>query len=629
MDFTNSGTAIYHEIQAIYARRPTGELLHVSGRQQTLVSGAWSAISKDLTAHADSAPPSSASPTPWEPSPSSSWASDFTGSTEDGEKLLWVRELQRDGENQIVGILSLESPESASYADFRQWFMHLVLSSPGLHLTSLPMLPETDEMRRYPELIADLFDRTIRNVGDDDQWESTGRAYFIERLRFYTSRMARIDFCLPAFPCKSSNPDKVTGIDPDKGEAIALRGLEAFVEAVQKVYAPGVKVYIVSDGHVFSDCIGVNDNIVDYYSEALIRMKTHVLEEQNESRVGFLSLPDLFFSDKNNANRFDATFVKGVEVQHFLDTELTEEAELSRKVLAMGCQIDKAALKAQVNGPNQALLALYRGFSKFMLEDLALHPKTEKLSRSQSKKLSSKIAFEMIYRNQAYSNLIELVLPLHVRLSIHAHKNSGPKFGVQLLSNETCKPIQSLEKDLQRSTNDLLHIPTPWHNCCFQLEGDATTYVTKAKVVRDGIASGKYEGKWVEGFQGRGGHFLLQHKRPISERQQSAIQDVLVKDTPAVTQDPVQQVTDYLFNEKAALHADPAAPAIADIILAEQEPMTEPATTEKEDQFRLVTGPVDPLESVKSLLASRLNELWTLSDLHMLVRWLLPRSRGN
>ena len=68
------------------------------------------------------------------------------------------------------------------------------------------------------------------------------------------SRNLRLELCLPAFPCKSSNLRKVLGVVPDKGEELALRRLHEFVRLVKEIYDPGARVLIVSDGHVFSDC---------------------------------------------------------------------------------------------------------------------------------------------------------------------------------------------------------------------------------------------------------------------------------------------------------------------------------------------------------------------------------------
>jgi hypothetical protein len=102
--------------------------------------------------------------------------------------------------------------------------------------------------------ITDLFDRTLRHVTKRDQWHVFGRDHFLQRVVYFVSRNLPIELCLPAFPCKSSNLDKVSGTLPDRGERIALETLHTFVCAVQKVYDPGALLWIISDGHVFSDC---------------------------------------------------------------------------------------------------------------------------------------------------------------------------------------------------------------------------------------------------------------------------------------------------------------------------------------------------------------------------------------
>lgn len=156
-------------------------------------------------------------------------------------------------------------------------------------------------------------------------------------------------------------------------------------------------------------------------------------KDGSADRVGFKSLVDLFDlkSSGDTVSRLD---IPGID--HFLNTKVTNEAELSRQVLMSGCQSEKANLRRRIDSQEPSILALYRGFSRFMLEDLDLHPYTKPMSRSQRKKLSVKVSFEMIMvsettlkveavanstkRNQAYSNLVELLFPDHVRLSIHA-----------------------------------------------------------------------------------------------------------------------------------------------------------------------------------------------------------------
>jgi hypothetical protein len=124
-------------------------------------------------------------------------------------------------------------------------------------------------------------------------------------------------------------------------------------------------------------------------------------------------------------------------------------------------------------------------------------------------------------RNQAYSNLVELMFPNHIRLSIHAHNNSGPKFGIQLFDKSQFRTTESLDPSsiIAASSVDLLHIPTPWHNSVVQVAGSPYLYVTKSKVVADAIASKEFSGTWIEGGTPGwlGGFYSLQSKR-VSEQ---------------------------------------------------------------------------------------------------------------
>ncbi|GKT84868.1 pyoverdine/dityrosine biosynthesis protein [Colletotrichum tofieldiae] len=236
-------------------------------------------------------------------------------------------------------------------------------------------------------------------------------------------------------------------------------------------------MWIISDGHVFSDCIGVDDADVDAYGEQLKEMNRAVGVSRGDptaSASGPTQHPD---------------------IDHHVETKLTVEAELCRQILMAGCQPQESAVRAKIKSQNAAILALYRGFSRFMLEDLELHPFTRKMTRSQRRKLSTKVAFEMIMRNQSYSNLVELLLPNHVRLSIHAHNNAGPKFGIQLFDPAVVRAVEGLSPDgTPMTSRDLLHIPTPWHNCVAEVEGSPYLLVTKASVPREAMTLGAVTG---------------------------------------------------------------------------------------------------------------------------------------
>ena len=104
------------------------------------------------------------------------------------------------------------------------------------------------------DAIVHLFDTSLRYVGKHDKWLRGGRDVFRQQVRSFTSRGARVEFCLPAFPCKSSSTEKVLSQSPDRGEYVALSNLQRFLREVEDVYGPGAKLWIISDGHVFSDC---------------------------------------------------------------------------------------------------------------------------------------------------------------------------------------------------------------------------------------------------------------------------------------------------------------------------------------------------------------------------------------
>lgn len=166
---------------------------------------------------------------------------------------LGLRELQRPGEQQIVGFL-MEAPEnSEAKAEFQEWFIYLSLQETRLQSADVSAMIGCS--KKLAEDVTHIFEDTLRNITTDDQWESGGgRVLFEQQAHYFIARNWTIEFCLPAFPCKSSNLQKVTGVDPDRSEETALWHLNNFVKQIEQIYEPGAKVLIVSDGHVFSDC---------------------------------------------------------------------------------------------------------------------------------------------------------------------------------------------------------------------------------------------------------------------------------------------------------------------------------------------------------------------------------------
>lgn len=269
MDVANRGSSIYHETQALYVRRPDGELLAVEGRQAHKVKAAWPVIQSAKTASCrrteEIVLPSGGKTEIFRIAPLE--LPDGANSLEDlirqgpaagaeEEIVVRLQELQRPDQDEVIGMISLvPASMEKSTKDFRCWAGLFILSE--TRLFSRQRHPGSDEpqAKDLARRITDLFEQHLRNVGPADEWSSgKGREYFEERVLAFTERQARVDFCLPAFPCKSSNPQKTSGVYPDKAEAIALDVLRSFVQKVGRIYEPGAKIWIISDGHVFSDC---------------------------------------------------------------------------------------------------------------------------------------------------------------------------------------------------------------------------------------------------------------------------------------------------------------------------------------------------------------------------------------
>ncbi|TDZ22547.1 Spore wall maturation protein DIT1 [Colletotrichum orbiculare MAFF 240422] len=525
MEFSNDGNSIFHRFQASFVHDGQGQLLYCSGPSKLAVQTHWSSIKERL--------PSQNAATPSQTYFDSADLDD----TFQGSRLYEKRGTSSNNTSGII--LDTSSQHNTLTPQFEHFFARLLLDQADFAIRDAQSvkLPRGEPLEATEDIV-NLFDSFLRYQGKDDQWQACGRAYFTDRVRHFTSQHATIELCLPAFPCKSSNTNKVLGKAPDRGEQLALERLHSFVEAIEKVYQPGAKLWIISDGHVFSDCIGVDDADVDAYGEQLKDMNHAVgLARGNTGRVGFKSLVDLFElnATESQTELFGLANQLGIpDISHHVRTGLTVEAELCRQILMAGCQPQESAVRAKIKSQNPAILALYRGFSRFMLEDLELHPFTQAMTRTQQKKLSTRVAFEMIMRNQAYSNLVELLFPNYVRLSIHAHNNAGPKFGIQLFDPAVVRVVEGLSPDgVPMTSRDLLHIPTPWHNCVVEIEGSPSLLVTKASIPRKAVEMGAMTG----GVSTAGGASF--NLRPLKKETVANVGKPAPASTPATTAIPV------------------------------------------------------------------------------------------
>ena len=159
-----------------------------------------------------------------------------------------------------------------------------------------------------------------------------------------------------------------------------------------------------------SDIVGVDDQEINDYATALGKLNSEIASAsslRNVNKITFLSLADLF---KLYSSSQYAAFVasKPAVPPRPVLTQTTPQAELSRAILMTACQPDRNVVRNRlvslsqrqssesVGNGKHALLTMYRGFSRFMLDDLEGHKLIGQMSRSAQKRLSAKVAFEML-----------------------------------------------------------------------------------------------------------------------------------------------------------------------------------------------------------------------------------------
>lgn len=95
-------------------------------------------------------------------------------------------------------------------------------------------------------------------------------------------------------------------------------------------------------------------------------------------------------------------------------------------------------------------------FFDYMEEDRKSLTKKFEMSLTKMRAITKIKAKQIMTRNEAYSNMVSDLFPVHVRLSIHAHNNKGPKWAIRLVPTDQVTQLLVNHK--------YLHIPTPWHN---------------------------------------------------------------------------------------------------------------------------------------------------------------------
>lgn len=304
-----------------------------------------------------------------------------------------------------------------------------------------------------------LLEKTILCVKSDvekDVWLKTGRANLQNIVDYFVKDNLPIQMVLPAFPFKSPNShDKVLGVQPDAGEEVALKRLEDFCVGVDEFYAPGSHMLIFSDGRVFNDLLGVDDDTVHAYNEKC----KEIVQRNNLTHISFDCL-------ENHVTVKDREGEREGEKERLIDVA-------GREYLPADFDVENLIRE------REDIKNTYLGFRSFLNLDLNLRwskPNAEGKMRSKKDvdNECKRIAKLMIVRNQAFSSLVAAKYPNHIRWSIHSGNMKGPKFSISLVNT--------------RPNTAVCASATPWHNVLLSNNDGEVFAVRRADVNLD-----KYE----------------------------------------------------------------------------------------------------------------------------------------
>ncbi|KAI0860851.1 Pyoverdine/dityrosine biosynthesis protein-domain-containing protein [Xylaria cubensis] len=278
-----------------------------------------------------------------------------------------------------------------------------------------------------------------------DLKEWPAKAVFLRQTERFVSSNQSLHLILPAFPFKSPNKEtKVLGVLPDSGEEMALAHLNGLAAAIGDVYTPGAKVFIVSDGLMYNDILGVSDQEVWRYGRALRQMA----QEKGFTNLSFLRLHNLIEDKEDECLITEEVYLSNVN---------KVRAEIVQHYLPAGFDVEKAI----ANDVDTTLT--YRGYLRFLKLDLA--PQMIGESKAQNKSRREKVAKHMIVRGRAFACAIAANYPNYLRTSIHPSTESD-KLSIALIPQDG-------------------RIHTPWHSAVVRAVNGTITMVHAGSVSSD------------------------------------------------------------------------------------------------------------------------------------------------
>jgi pyoverdine/dityrosine biosynthesis protein Dit1 len=243
-------------------------------------------------------------------------------------------------------------------------------------------------------------------------------AVHISKVKFFVRAELPIHLVLPGFPAKSPCRKKTLGPLPDKAEEIALKYLNDIALEIRSLYSPGVRLTLCSDGHVFSELVGVSDTDVSQYGASIETL----IEKLNASEIDLFAMTDLYEEPSFDTMRKQL-------LADFSESQSEFEQRARR---------------------HEHVMTLVNGIERFLLEERILEKPTE--SKTQLRRKCRQLAYQVVRHSDAWGRLLADCFPFSLRLSIHPQHPHSEKFGILLGESE----------DVWL---------TPWHGCALLQNG--------------------------------------------------------------------------------------------------------------------------------------------------------------
>lgn len=324
--------------------------------------------------------------------------------------------------------------------------------------------PDSKSERLAREVLSEVL--RFRRADLDDSCRSVNcKACMNPHLQKVMSAIIKnqpIEFALPAFPGKSPNPEKVLGPLPDMAERYSLKFLNDLCESIKRLYAPGARIILCSDGRVFSDAVGMHEEDVTNYQLEISK----IIGEENLTCLSTFNLDDMFQKADFETMR-----------SHLMGTYGESQEALRASIL-------RGSNKMCGSDEDSETHRLYCGITRFLVED-SNFPGQQK-SRTAVQKECKIRALEVIRRSRAWAELIVEKFPSAVRLSIHPQSCGSKKLGIRLMEPDNWM--------------------TPWHGVATQLNGHFILLKN---------AKAKSLGAKLEFRNGRPSHYVLENEQGV------------------------------------------------------------------------------------------------------------------